>query len=313
MTPPSPHDELQRLISALLDERLSPEEHARLEALLAADPQARRIYMQRIDQEIELPCLVAATQSSSSHTPRPAPANLLERLVTACFPWRRWIFASACALAVLAVVALLTSRQRSGTVPEDAAPAFAAEDSWSDDLESGDAAGWHGQLVTSGLPAGSKFGITSAPRDFPNSETTYVIQLPEDWQQGLAALTPQSTLNVTYRLGSPVHVNLFMHTISAQAGQRAFFMYHLPSTAFSGRPGRWQTVSIPFSGFVRKIVVDPGSAPQFRGGPPQSGEPVATISFASTVPNDLVIDRVWIAPAGPLREEITPLPNQPIP
>ena len=55
---PEHYAELTRLISGLLDERLEAAERARLELLLESDPAARRIYLQLVNQEIELECLV---------------------------------------------------------------------------------------------------------------------------------------------------------------------------------------------------------------------------------------------------------------
>src|SRR5215207_11546372 len=63
---PSHYDELTRLISGMLDGRLSAEENSRLEALLQADSNARQLYMQLIDQEVELSCQVASPLSEQS-------------------------------------------------------------------------------------------------------------------------------------------------------------------------------------------------------------------------------------------------------
>src|SRR5262245_26031206 len=104
MTRHPQHEELQRLISALLDNRLSPEDRARLEALLAADSQARLLYMQMVDQEIELPCLIAAIQDADS---APVPRGFLELFGALFSDWRRWALGVACILAVMTLLAVL--------------------------------------------------------------------------------------------------------------------------------------------------------------------------------------------------------------
>jgi hypothetical protein len=312
MNGPPEREELQRLISALLDERLSPEEHLRLEQLLAADPQARLLYMQMVDQEIELPCLVATVRDTDEAPAQlPAQGSLLRRSGTTITFWRRWAFGVACALVGIVVFAVVGSRVWFGNPPPPTqiAPVLSVRESWAEDFESGASAGWHGRLVTTNLPSGSQYGIAAIVKEYPAGAPSYVIQLPEEWNRGLVALTTGSTLNVTYRLGNRTHVNVFMHTISPEAGERKVEMYQLRSGGFPGRSGRWQTASIPFSSFVRKIVVEPGSSPTFVGGPPRVGEPITTLSFSSMDPSDLVIDRVWIAPTGPAREEIVPLRN----
>jgi hypothetical protein len=304
-------DELQRLISALLDERLSPEEHTRLEALLAADPQARLLYMQMVDQEIELPCVVAAAQEAhKAPALPPVPRSLFARL-RALYPgWRRWAL-GACAFAgVILFATVVRLYIEPVSIPQPITTTTAARDSWSEDFETGAATGWHGQLVTNDLPPGSQYGIAATVREFPGGAQTYVIQLPEEWKRGFVAITTQSVLNVIYRLGNRTHVNVFAHTIPAPE-ERDYRMYQLtPGGGFPGRSGRWQTASIPFSSFKRKIVTEPGGALSFVGGPPSAGEFVTTLSFASVEPNDLVIDRVWITPTGPTREQIIPLAIQ---
>ncbi len=307
------NEELTRLISGLLDQRLSEAEHERLEGLLAADPGARRLYMQMIDQEIELPCLVASAQGEAAARHEiPSRHNFNKKFGAAPTLWRRWIFRVAIAFGMVMLLAVFAASRWFGKtavrVPQPIASSITG--SWSEDFESGASTGWHGRLVATNLPAGSKYGIAAVVKEFPGAEPSYIIQLPEEWERGLVALTTGSTLNVTYRLGNRTHVNVFMHTISPEPGERKVEMYQLRPVGFPGRSGRWQTASIPFSGFVRKIVVEPGGAPKFVGGPPRAGEPITTLSFSSMEPSDLVIDRIWITPAGPAREEIVPLRNQ---
>ena len=308
------HEELTRLISALLDNRLSAGERERLESLLAADPSARRLYMQMVDQEIEIPCLIAAAEGKAAAQRESSACQTPNRNFGAARPfWRHWIFRAAFAvgMVMLLVVFAFPRWFRKSTVrpSSETITVPSLGDSWSEDFERGSAPGWHGQLVSNDLPAGSKYGIAAVVKEYPGAEPSYNIHLPEEWSRGFAALTTGSTLNVTYRLGNRTHVNVFMHTISPEPGERKYEMYQLKPGLFPGRRGRWQTASIPFADFVRKIVVEPGAAPTFLGGPPRAGEPITALSFSSVEPSDFVIDRVWITPTGPAREEIVPLQN----
>jgi hypothetical protein len=294
-------EELTRLISGLLDDQLSSAEQERLESMLKADPHARRLYMQMIDQEIELPCLVASAEGKAAAQPLardfgrerrrdPTAVGVLSR---------RWVFGAAIALGMMILLVTLAWFQKSQR-SQPVTPVVSAHDSWQEDFEGNLRASWYGRMVTNNLPAGSKYGIAPIVREYPEGDPSYVIQLPEDWNQGLFALTTGSTLNVTYRKGNRAHINVFMHTIPSELGPEQYAMYQLGGAApFSGRIGEWLTVSIPFSQFVRKVAVEPGGARQFVGGPPRAGERITTLVFSSVEEADLVIDRVWVTPTRP--------------
>lgn len=311
------HDEVARLISALLDDRISAEEHARLEAILKEDVASRRLYMQMVDQEIELPCLVpsADAQAVARHQ-MAARQDSSRKFARASRLWRCWLLggglAFGLAMFLVAMFAPPDWFKRPAAVPHEAPPAAAVRDSWAEDFESGQSGLWYGRMVTTNLPPGSRYGLAAIAKHYSTGDHVYAVQLPEDWNQGLVALTPESTLNVTYRLGRRTHVNVFTHTIPARPSpEREYEMYQLrTSGGFPGRSGRWQTAAIPFANFVRKVAVEPGGAVSFAGGPPEAGELITTLAFASVEPSDLVIDRVWIAPTGSQREEIVPLQNQ---
>lgn len=288
-------EELTRLISALLDGRLSPQEHERLESLLLNEQQARRLYMQMVDQEIELPCLIASAQGkvAMGHV-SPSTQRGPQRV--------RWVFAAAGAVGVLTLLAIIVlQRPPAKSVIESSqrmAPLPSVSGTWAEDFEGRAPTLWYGRIVTNDLPSGSKYGIAAAMREYPTGGPAYVVQLPEDWSQGLFALTTQSTMHVTYRLGNTGHVNVFMHTIPIEANATDYAMYQLRGTPFSGQTGQWHTASIPFAQFVRKVEVEPGGARSFVGGPPQPGELVTTLSFSSVDPIDFVVDRVWITPGA---------------
>jgi ferric-dicitrate binding protein FerR (iron transport regulator) len=94
MNRPEHYDELTRLLSGLLDGRLSDEEFARLEQWLRRDPAARRLYMQYADMEVEFTTL-SGTPARLPAAPRPvsrrrrlfvaAAAVLVAVVATACW------------------------------------------------------------------------------------------------------------------------------------------------------------------------------------------------------------------------------------
>lgn len=311
------HDELARLVSALLDDRITAEEHARLEAILTGDASARRLYMQMVDQEIELPCLVASAQAQAVAGHQMASRQDSSReFARASSLWRRWLLGGTLAFGMaMFVVAMFAPPgwfKKPAAVPREVPPVAGMGDSWAEDFESGRLGLWYGRMVTTNLPPGSRYGLAAIAKHYPTGDPVYAVQLPEDWNRGLVTLTLESTLNLTYRLGRRTHVNVFLHTIPARpTPEREYEMYQLRTGGgFPGRSERWQTASIPFANFVRKVAVEPGGAVSFVGGPPEAGELITTLAFSSVEPSDLIIDRVWITPTGSQGEKIVPLRDQ---
>ena len=290
-TKPDSYEELTRLVSALLDGLLSIEESARLQSLLESDPAARSVYMQMIDQEIELSCLIGSSDAESRVR---FLATLPSRQPAAR---RRWPAFAAAAVVLLAaaLLALLMPpgwrSSRSSSIPRQ----FTVPDTWAEDFENGALSQWFGRLQRANLPAGSKYAIATAVREYPPVGPHYVIQLPADWSQGLFTLTTNSTLHVTYFLGTPGNVNVFMHTLPSNKEFGRYSMFQLFSGQFPGPRGEWRTASIPFSRFVRKVP-GPGGGMEFVGGSPEAGERVTTLAFSSLEEIDFVIDRIWITP-----------------
>jgi hypothetical protein len=299
----SDKEEVLSLISGLLDERLSPAENARLRSLLESDAEARRLYMQMVDQEVELSCLLTSAVPASASSILP-----LETVGEEAKHWRwRVLAVAAVVLIAVGILALLIPQVwRADKTPTSGA--FPVADTWSEDFENGQGVGWIGELVTVGLPAGSRFGIMAGPVRQADG-THHAIKLPEDWGKGLVALTRRSTLHITYRVGKPGELNVFMHTVLPEPGRGRYGMYLLGAPEFPRRVGEWQTASIPLSRFVRKVEVPPDNVLEFEGGPPEPGESITTVLFSSTEEMDFVIDRIWVTPEGPAREEIRPLSN----
>jgi len=292
-----------------LDGQLSAEESARLQSLLESDPAARSGYMQMIDQEIELSCLLGSADVESKVSfLATLPARKAEEAASGRRYWRVFAAAAVVLLVGVVLVVLVPGRWRGEKIaaPSSTPPQFAMPDAWAADFEAGAILPWFGQIVSDNLPAGSKYGIAPAIRDYPPVGPHHVIQLPEDWKRGLFTLTTNSTLHVTYYLGTPGSVNVFMHTLPVEG--TAYSMFQLFSGQFPGRPNDWRTASIPFSRFVRKVP-GAGGGLEFAGGPPEAGERVTTLVFSSLQEIDFVIDRIWITPNGSGVEEVRPFQN----
>src|SRR5687768_13988645 len=103
MSKPNCYEELTRLVSALLDGQLSAEESARLQSLLESDPAARSGYMQMIDQEIELSCLLGSADVESKVSfLATLPARKAEEAASGRRYWR--VFAAAAVVLLVGVV-----------------------------------------------------------------------------------------------------------------------------------------------------------------------------------------------------------------
>jgi hypothetical protein len=311
MSKPTCYEELTWLVSALLDGQLSVQESARLESLLQSDPTARSMYMQMIDQEVELSCLIGpADVETKVSVLATLPARSAKEAV---YSVRGRLLLAAAAVVLLGgfVFALLLPARWRGekiTAPSSTALQLALPDAWAADFENGALSQWFGRVVSNNLPADSKYGIAMAVREYPPVGPHYIIQLPEDWNRGLFTLTTNSTLHVTYYLGTPGAVNVFMHTLPPEEEVSRYSMFQLFSGQFPGRPNDWRTASIPFLRFVRKVPA-PGGGLEFAGGPPEPGERVTTLVFSSLQEIDFVIDRIWITPTGSGVEEVRPLQN----
>lgn|GEM_PF-1887359 len=180
---------------------------------------------------------------------------------------------------------------------------------WGEDFENGLPTGWRGQLVSEGLPPGSKHGLKTVRTQEPWG-TFDVVELPAEWSHGLIALNTNSVLHLTYRMAKPTWLNVFMHTIppNAAPGEKAMFI--LRSAEFPGARAGWATVSIPFARFVRKVPDPVTGELHFTGGPPKAGERICTIAFTAPHELDLVFDKIWVTPDGPAEETVQLLPTK---
>lgn len=316
-TNPGQYEELTRLGSTLLDGRLSDAERARLEALLTSDAQARGIYLQMIDQEIELSCLITAPAqhpSSEGMVPVARAQNACPELTSTSSPHpslpseggegarrageevrrrtgRLRRLAAAAAVLVFITVAMALVSQHFGKRKASPGPSIAVSPVlWSEDFEQGSLTGWLGTRVSTNLPAGSRYGVAAAIEQWPEG-AYHMIRLPEKWAEGLFTLGERDSLRITYRFARGSHVNVFLHVISP--GDARPGMFQLRPAQSPRCSTEWQTTAIPFSAFARKVRLPDGRM-EFSGGAPIAGERVAYLAFSSPDEIDFVIDRIWV-------------------
>ena len=66
----------------------------------------------------------------------------------------------------------------------------------------------------------------------------------------------------------------------------------------TGEASEWQTASIPFSLFQRKVFDAATGGLNFTGGGPLAGERLCALIFSAPHSFDLTIDRIWITQGG---------------
>jgi hypothetical protein len=287
--------ELTRLISGLFDQQLTAEQRARLELLLESDPDARRLYFQMVDQELELECRLGPVHLAPAHTLAPERLSHGPRIV--------WRIALAAAAAI-ALLFLLWPKHEPSPASRSISP-IAAVGAWQEDFEGGALGDWSGELVSANLPPPGRFAIRATVTADPDGPI-YRLASPENWRAGLVALTESSTLHITYRFASETSwINVFIHTMTPDGASPS--MFQLKAQQFPGAHNQWQTATIPFRLFQRKIPDPITGAPVFIGGGPVAGEHLAALVISAPHPIDLIIDRIWVTPTGPTQELIEPL------
>lgn len=303
---PQEFAEVSRLISDLIDGHLAEGEKIRLGIILDSDPDARRLYLQMVDQEIEFECRNFAEGTEDlpgnvvpfdpGNEPTPHPFAL----------WWRIGLAASIAIAALFLLTRpagdrserhaktgTTNRPPGVPTPPPATDEFALTESF----ENGIPPEWRGNLETRNLPAGSRGAIRAVP-DVNTGGAFYTITIPHDWNQGIVTLTSNSVIELRYRLAESGWINLFMHTFGRRQDTTRNSMFLSPESPFQRRTGEWTTVSIPFAVFQRKTNPR-GQQGEFTGGPPEDGERVIGVFFSATEKIDFVIDQLRIMPDGP--------------
>lgn len=320
-------EKLTRLISLLLDEALFEEEQAQLEALLLEDPEARRIYLTLVDQQVELGCLVSA------------------KPVVVAGPWKRWgrIMAIAAGIAVL-IGGIFFAIQQFGSDdpnqrdqrivepepeqrPEDPPEQLLAPSPerpeelpipvppplpqvepatgivWSADFEAGREAllGWKGELVETGLPEGSSAAIRTIVEPYSGdpSKKHFVVASASNWS-GWFDGREGAHLNLVVKANRQTWLNVFVSTVNRKGGDYELFLWH--GGEITVEPGEWKTVQIPVTVWKRKV------AGQFVDDRPLTEDDLVTGFAFSTIDTglELTIDRIWVTDSGPGAVTIKP-------
>ena len=171
---------------------------------------------------------------------------------------------------------------------------------WAVDFEDGLPSGWgNGELVTEGLPGGSRGGVRTIREEVDDLESGFhwVLRSENAWLQGLFAFTKSSHLHLTYKLNRPKWINVFLQTRTADPRDLRFSANYLFNKLPSIPPGRWHTATIPLTEFER-----------LAGGNPALEELVPfKLMINSDTDRGLVVDRIWVTSDGPGKVEVKAL------
>lgn len=322
-----------QLISSLLDGSISDADFDRLHIMLEDDPELRRVYMQSVDQDVEL-----------SFRP-PDASNVI------VFPFRWFPRPALAAAAILAIAALilflLLNKNPSGpdsldpstpvavnppptpetpTVQPDppspsppppapapprtppTRPVPSTPDSWAVDFESGLPTGWDAEFASADLPRGSRGAvrtITKTSDESGNTVTYRNITPPMAWGTGHFTVREDTHLHMIFKLEKTGHFDIFMLTHSRDPGRTDTMLYKFDNGQLWSSEGKWQKTSIPLAHFQGKNS-DIGNFVDNL--PPMDGE-VAWQLFISAANNDLqmVIDEIRVDRSGSGEFVIEPL------
>jgi hypothetical protein len=266
------NQELSKLMSGLLDGTLSAEEQAQLEGVLEKDREARLLYMQYVDLDIELSLLSKAA----------LPARKMPRRI-------RWELAAAAVLLFGVLLGIFSIRHSA----ETRRPAnITAPASWSEDFASEKAEGWVGQWTTNGAP-GAKGALTSIT--LTNSYGVFhQIRTPERWDKGLFKIEDDTHLHFIYRVETARWFDIFFVTRARAPAEPEVVLHIFRNSQLWSEPGRWRSATVPLSLFKRKVDG------RFADVPPVAGEAPAQLFFSAEENGlQLTIDRIWVTRGGP--------------
>lgn len=311
MKPETDPEEFTRLVSRLFDEELTDRDRARLQQILEADADARMTYLQLVDMQVKMSCIVlpaveADDERETSQSVVPIPD---------AFPWR-WA-AAALVAAGLLLNALLTRLDRpvdragarpgptnvgnAGRSPGPPLMPVLAPDAWGETFESGPVEGWIGRWTEDGLPSESGGGIESVT--LTNRFVRYHRISPPRWNAaGLFTVRSNSHLRMTYKVESPTWFNVFLGTRPEDPGEPPYVLHQFADHRLWSEAGRWRRAVIPLRQFQRKVDG------VFTDAPPVAGEAAMDLFF-SAVDNGLAltIDRIEITSDGPGALELSDL------
>lgn len=277
-------EELTQLLSRHFDRGLDPEEQARLERILETDAEARSLYMQFIDLEVELGCVVAPSSQIALPKPRIIPLY--------------WKLAAAAALMLGIFIAGMLMRKPATPPTQPVAVERTAPDSWVTDFNNPNIEGWLGRKTTVQLPTGWR-GALSSITITNNYGVFHQLRAPEESQNGLFTIHEDTHLQFTYRLETRAWFDLFLVTRSRNPQEPEYVLHIFNDGQLWSEAGRWRTATIPLKLFKRK------RNDRFADVPPVLGE-APTHLFFSAAENglQLTITDMRALRGGPGRLEI---------
>ncbi len=255
MKRPEQFERGSELIAKVLDQSVSEAEFGELQQLLEEDGALRHVYMQMVDQEVELGCC----GSTISNKVRLFPPQL-SRFVLA---------AAALVLISLLVFALFSlysqnddvqivepeteDPQPSETIvrsrpPRDVPPAPAI---WAADFENGIPPGWEGEFVTTGLPEGSRGAIRTIPKSQDGREYRQLLP-PASWAPGHVRIGANTHLHLTLKVEQAAAYDVFMLTHVPNPARSELQLYKFGEAVLWEGEGQWRRLSIPLKWFAWK-------------------------------------------------------------
>lgn len=296
MTTPQTH-RLLVLSSRLIDNAITEEEFSELELLLCESHEAREIYLQCVDQEVEL-----EVQVSGSPLAARSPVA-----------WRRpaaWLAAAA------AVVVLLllwrpwppAGDPRIGDGPppavegQEPAPAPPrrrvppAPESWVARFESGLPPGWMGEWVQADLPDGSRGAARTVERR-SGAILLHNLEPPMAFGSGYFSVHDDTRVHLTFKMEGGTWCDVFLMTHVPDPNEPPEAMYKFSLHVLEAQDGLWRRATIPISSFDKKNF----ATGQFSdSGAPRAGE-VAYQLFLSAANSNLsmTVDEIRVDREGP--------------
>jgi len=265
-------EELSRLLSGLIDGRLTPAEQEQLERVLEGDAEARSLYMRYIDLEVELGSALIA----------PAAAPPQRKILPLFLKW---------AAAALFVFGLFLAPFLMKPPVEREAPKPVGE-GWVSDFENGSSEGWVGRWTTNDLPAGSRGSLSSVT--VTNTYGVFhEIRAPERWDTGHFTIHEDTHLHFVYRVETPAWFDIFFSTRPLDPREPVSVLHIFRDSRLWSEAGRWREATIPLALFKRKVDE------RFADVPPVPGEaPVHFFFSAAENGLELSIDRIWVTRGG---------------
>jgi hypothetical protein len=271
--------EFSRLLSALVDGRLTSTEREQLERILESEAEARLLYMKYIELEVELGSALVVPRATTRRQSAIVPLFL------------KW---AAAALLVFGVflAAFLMKRPVAREQPKPGG------DTWVSDFENASTEGWVGRWTTNDLPTGSR-GALSSVTVTNTYGVFHEIRAPERWDTGYFTIHEDTHLHFVYRVETRAWFDIFLAARRVDSREPGFVLHIFRDQRLWSETGRWRRASIPLSLFKRKVDE------RFANVPPVPGEaPVHFFFSAEQNGLELSIDRIWVTRGGPGKLEI---------